>query len=299
MSDVAMSGTTRVASPELVFEVTPPPVVTVDGEPAAQAPISPSSAYNLLQLEMSHASVRKIALGLITNIHQRERDVAAYDEARNERLAYLERQVGRQRSTPPNTPVTAPQEDFVLNTDQAPDFFIPVRDGLWQPAYWVKQLPDGRIAGLLKTDGPDDPPYISDIFASPDNDPDVPTLPLPCWLLSLLSGSPAFYDVLRQEVRKTGSWALQAETTRYRNLSDHLKSKQIQLAQIEKEIKSLDEQRDLCEARLARSRFEEKVSILRTLTGPRDEPRLRKVYRGKKHHLPVPPHVTPPQYQFE
>ena len=294
-----MSGTTRVNSPELIFEITPPPIVTVDGEPAAQAPISPSSAYNLLQLEMSHDSIRKIALGLITNIRQREREVAAYDTARNERLAYLERQVGQQQSTPPNTPVAPPQEDFILNTDQAPDFFIPVRNGLWQPAYWVKQLSDGRVAGLLKTDGPDDPPYVADLFAQPDNDPDTPTLPLPCWLLSLLSGPPAFYDVLRQKVRKMGSWALQAESIRYRNLSDHLKSKQIQLGQIEKEIRLLDEQRDLCEARLARSRFEEKVSILRTLMGPHNEPRLRKVYRGKKRHLPVPLHVTPPQYQFE
>ena len=289
MSDEAMSGTTRVNSPELIFEITPPPVVTVDGEPAAQAPISPSSAYNLLQLEMSHDSVRKIALGLITNIRQREQEVAAYDAARNECLAHLERQLGRQWITPPNTPVTAPQEDYVLNTDQAPDFFIPVRDGLWQPAQWVKQLSDGRVTGLLKTDGPDDPPYIADIFAQADNDPDLPMLPLPCWLLSLLSGPPAFYDVLCQEVQKTGSWALQAETIRYRNLSDHLKSKQIQLSQIEKEIRSLDKQRDLCEARLARARFEEKVSILRTLTGPRDEPRIRRVYRGKKRPLPNPP----------
>ena len=94
MSDEAMSGTTRVNSPELIFEITPLPVITVDGEPTAQAPISPSSAYNLLQLEMSHDSVRKIALGLITNIRQREREVAAYDTARNERLTHLERQLG-------------------------------------------------------------------------------------------------------------------------------------------------------------------------------------------------------------
>ena len=29
----------------------------------------------------------------------------------------------------------------------------------------VKQLPDGWVTGLLKTDSPNDPPYVADIFA--------------------------------------------------------------------------------------------------------------------------------------
>ena len=297
MSEEAMAGTTRVNSPEPshsppIFEINPSPIIMVDGEPAAQPPISPTSAYNLLQLGMSPGSLRKIALGLLTNIKQREREVAAYDTARNKHVTWLERELRRTQQEAPSTPHIPPQEDFILNTDQAPGFFIPVEEGMWQPAYWVKQLPDGRCAGLLKDDGPDAVPYIADLFAQPDYDPTDPILPLPCWLLQLLGGAPTYFQVVRQEVEKVGDWAITAEVMRYRNLTDHIKTKQAQLMQAEKDLKVLDEQRDLCEACLARTHFEDKVSVLRSLTGPRDEPRFRKIHRPKKRRLPTPPNTA-------
>ena len=298
MSTVALDGSTVVESPSPmsrsppIFEISPGPVILVDGEPAAQPPISPSSASNLLQLAMSSESLKKIALGLITNIKQREREVAAYDTARNEHVAWLERELHRIQQTAPSTPRIPPQEDYVLNTDQAPGFYIPVEEGLWQPAYWVKLLPDGRCAGLLKDDGPEAVPYIADLFAQADYNPSDPDLPLPCWLLQLLAGAPTYYQVIRQEVEKIGDWAIIAEVTRYRNLTDHIKTKQAQIMQMEKDLKVLDEQRDLCEARLARTCFEDKVSVLCSLSGPRDKPRFRKIHRPKKRRLPTLPNTA-------
>ena len=273
MSTTVLDGSTIVGSSERtshsppVFEIDPSPIILVDGEPAAQPPISPTSTYNLLQLGMSPGSLRKITLGLLTNIKQREREVAAYNMARNEHVTWLERELWHTQQEAPSTPRIPPQKDFILNTDQAPGFFIPVKEGLWQPAYWVKQLSDGRCTELLKDDGPDAVPYIADLFAQPDYDPTDPILPLPCWLLQLLSGAPTYFQVVHQEVEKVGDWAITAEVMRYRNLTDHIKTKQAQLMQTEKDLKVLDEQCDLCEARLARTHFEDKVSVLRFLTG--------------------------------
>ena len=298
MSTTALDGSTAVGSPEHtshsppVFEINPLPIILVDGEPAAQPPISPTSAYNLLQLGMSPRSLRKIALGLLTNIKQWEREVAAYDTARNEHVTWLERELQRIQQDAPSTPHIPPQEDFILNTDQAPGFFIPIEEGLWQPAYWVKQLPDGQCAGLLKDDGPDAVPYIADLYAQPDYDLNEPVLPLPCWILQLLSGTPTYFQVVHQEVERVGDWAITAEVMHYRNLTDHIKTKQVQVIQMEKDLKVLDEQCDLCKVRLARTRFEDKVSVLCSLTGPRDEPCYRKVNRSKKRHLPTPPNTA-------
>ena len=245
----------------------------------------------LLQLRMSSGSLRKIALGLLTNIKQREREVVAYDTAHNEHVTWLERELRHVQQDAPSTPRIPPQKDFILNTDQAPGFFIPVEEGLWQPAYWVKQLPDGRCAGLLKDDGPDAVPYIADLYAQPDYDLNQPVLPLPCWLFQLLSGAPTYFQVVCQEVERVGDWVITAEVMRYRNLTNHIKTKQAQIVQMERDLKVLDEQRDLCEACLARTRFKDKVSVLHSLTGPHNEPCLHKINQ-KRCHLPTPPNTA-------
>ena len=79
---------------------------------------------------MSLDSVRKIALGLITNIKQWGREVAAYDTAHNKHIFWLERELHHTQQTAPSTPRIPPQEDFVLNTDQAPGFYISVEERL-------------------------------------------------------------------------------------------------------------------------------------------------------------------------
>jgi hypothetical protein len=119
-------------------------------------------------------------------------------------------------------PVFDAPDGYVENDDShAPNLNIPVQDGYFQPAHWVKQLDDGRVAALPKEYTIADTPFICDIYArlhgANDSDED-PILPMQPWLLKLLTGPTNNYNTLYKEAQKRVNWETLAEIQRFREL---------------------------------------------------------------------------------
>jgi hypothetical protein len=68
---------------------------------------------------------------------------------------------------------------FILNNGQVSNFHIPVGNGLYQETKWIHLNDDGTIAGYTTEQGPNQQPYIIDLYAAPDNSIDSPIGALP------------------------------------------------------------------------------------------------------------------------
>ena len=138
---------------------------------------------------------------------------------------------------------------------------------MWQPAHWVKQLPDGRVAGLPKEHGPDETPWIQRIHAHPydDGNDDYVVMPTPYWLLELLKGPAVAYSTLEKAVREDGDWGLLSDVRMYCELEHHHANKQLQVNLLQTQLKGLKQSQDAALCQLEMARLEQQVSILRTL----------------------------------
>ena len=246
-------------------------------------PISPTTAANTLENFHGNPEAAKIiALGLLATIARRDHQNAVERKRMEAKIRALETEV--EQLTPDNPP-----DGFILNgEDEAPSFTIPIQDGYAQPAYWVKLLPDGRVAGLPQDCKPGDTPFIADIYAErpdlrPHGDESVdPVLPLPPWLQQLLQGPSANWDTLRRAVQEAGNWGLLAEAQRYRMLHHNIQDAEMRMADRNAELRSLRQAKDLCQGRLELSGLVWKVSDLRVLQpdGSRHSRQLGRSNRG-------------------
>src|ERR1700674_3714070 len=125
----------------------------------AQA-ISPRTAANTLaNFDGNPGAANLIARGLIETIKERDQRHDAERRRMQASINRLQEQV--ELLTPDNPP-----SGFILNGEgQAPDFNLPIQEGYAQPAYSVKQLPNGQVAGLAQDCQPGNTPFIGDLYA--------------------------------------------------------------------------------------------------------------------------------------
>jgi hypothetical protein len=233
---------------------------------------SPHTAATAIQMADDMDTVTNLARGLIRTLKQQEREHQEDREqwsrehnTQGEELEFLRARLVDYCAT---LPTEECPEGYVLNRDgRCPGFAIPIQDGMWQPAHWVKQLPDGRVAGLPKEHGPDEVPWVQQIYATPynDGDDDYVVLPTPHWLLELLKGPAVAYATLEKAAREDGDWGLYSDIRMYCELEHHHADKQLQLNLLQTQLKGIKQSQDAALRRLEMARLEQRVSILRTL----------------------------------
>jgi hypothetical protein len=233
---------------------------------------SPRTAAMAIQMADDFNTVTDLARGLIRTLKQREREHREDHEqwsrecnTQGEELEFLRARLVDYRAT---LPTEECPEGYVLNRDgRCPGFAIPIQDGKWQPAHWVKQLPDGHVAGLPKEHGPDEVPWVQQIYATPydDGDDNYVVLPTPHWLLELLKGPAVAYATLEKAAREDGDWGLYSDIRMYRKLEHHHANKQLQLNLLQTQLKGIKQSQEAALRRLEMARLEQRVSILRTL----------------------------------
>jgi hypothetical protein len=142
-------------------------------------------------------------------------------------------------------------EGYEENNGKASNFSIPVGGGLHKLARWVKQMDDGRVAGFTDLDGPNDRPFISEIYAEPHYDEDgAPPAPLPAWFRGILIGASSSYHTFREGVADLDDWGLLADIQRYREADEHIMSLRAKIDSLDRDLKGLQQYRDCCEGRL-------------------------------------------------
>jgi hypothetical protein len=233
---------------------------------------SPRTAATTIQMADDMDTVTDLTRGLIRTLKQREREHRADQEqwsrernTQGEELEFLRARLVDYRAT---LLTEECPDGYVLNRDgQCPGFAIPIQDGMWQPAHWVKQLPDSRVAGLPKEHGPDKVPWVQQIYATPydDGDDNYMVLPTPHWLLELLKGPAVAYATLEKAAHEDGDWGLYSDIRMYRELEHHHADKQLQLNLLQTQLKGIKQSQDAALRRLEMARLEQRVSILHTL----------------------------------
>jgi hypothetical protein len=260
--------------------------VGLQDTPQPISPESPQTIENTLANFHSDPGVSHIialGLGLVETI--RQRDVQHQQEQAEQQ--HLETTIlnlrGQIEELTPDNPPTG----FLLNGDNlAPNFALPIQEGYSQPAYWVKKLPDGRVAGLPQDCKPGDTPFIGNLYAERpipcplENEDHNPIFPLPLWLQQLLQGPSVNFETLWQEVQSKGDWGLQAEVSRYRTLHHSIQEMEMQLAKHQAVVHAVRQAKDLCQGRLEVARLETKMSELHRASGSRHSPQLARSNRG-------------------
>jgi len=144
------------------------------------------------------------------------KEVRQTNDAKDARIRELEQTLGG------FLPVFAAPDGYEENDEtRAPNLNIPIQDGYYQPAHWVKQLDNGQIAAFPKnTPSPTYPTSATStthLHGADDSDED-PILPMQPWLLELLTGPTNAFNTLYKEAQKRSNWETLAEIQRFREL---------------------------------------------------------------------------------
>jgi hypothetical protein len=227
-------------------------------------PISPQSALVALSLaDGDEEALKSLSQSLITTIQKHTREVRQTNDAKDAHIRELEQTLGG------FLPVFEAPDGYLENDDsRAPNLNIPIQDGYYQPAHWVKQLDNGQVAALPKEYTIADIPYICDIYAhlhgADDSDED-PILPMQPWLLELLTGPTNAFNALYKEAQKRSNWETLAEIQRFRELEHTIIDTQSRINFLQAQVRGAKQAQNASQGRLEASRLDRTVANLRTL----------------------------------
>ena len=153
------------------------------------------------------------------------------------------------------------------NNGRLPNFTIPLDDGTERFACFIKQLDDGRVAGLHSLAKGEEEAQIIELYASPDYSSDKPLEPLPTWLCHRLWGDHTTYSILKDAVNDLDDWGLLADVHQYRQFDQDNAYLVQKLELLEVERESVVKNRALIEDHLVHAQLSKKVKHL-TLRSP-------------------------------
>jgi hypothetical protein len=130
----------------------------------------------------------------------------------------------------------APEGYECNDLGKARGFLIPTSDDLYVSARWIKQLPDGRVAGLPADYTADQEPYITELYAVlelQDEDNPYPIVPLSPWFVDILKGPAVSYATLQRALLEEDDWTLTAEIARYRECEHHIQDAELRIRSLQ------------------------------------------------------------------
>ncbi len=231
-------------------------------EPSGE-PISPKSALTILETYGDKAdttTLRIIALRLVGTLKKREVEFKQEKARLIKDCQEAEERMDHLHDAP---------DGYVENDGQASGFVIPTGNGEYEPAYYIKRLPEGRVAGHPKSYTKGDVPFIADSFALPAGS--QPSAPLPNWLLAIITSTASQFETLVHATRQHDNWGLEADIRRARAANDEtaLISRRVQELRAQQSI--TEQGRDLALFRLEQARLPHLVQQLQGLAGrPRE-----------------------------
>ena len=149
-------------------------------------PLSPTSVQIILAATPNPSLDQfwSIINGLTTTIWIR-------DNVHQEKVKGLEASIVvlQQRVDEVNDGLAKCPPGYEENQEQLPNFTIPLDDGTERFACFIKQLNDGRVAGLHTNAKGEEEARVIELYTSPDYSTDKPMELLPSWLCCRLWGN--------------------------------------------------------------------------------------------------------------
>jgi hypothetical protein len=232
---------------------------------------------------INNMMLRTIANGLLQTIADREASISMATKRYEDRVHHLEQRVLHYEET-----FNHPHPGYELNNGKIANFQIPVGDGLYQEAKWIRLNDDGTVSGYHSTQGPNQQPYTIDLYASPDYSIDSPLKPLPAWFRHILTGPGGDFQILQQAVANTEDWGFAREVARYRELDHDVTAVAVKIEEYQRNLDAARMRLGCCESRLMLARAAERVSTLQNV--PRKIGALRSGWK-KTSRMPRGIHV--------
>jgi hypothetical protein len=219
-------------SNELPSELPVPPSFRYAKTPATPA-MSPRTIATTLQTndDIDAALLWQIASSLLQTIANRETEMAIATKWYKDWVHTLEQCILHYEAT-----FNEPPMGHVLNGSQVPHFHIPVSDGLYQPAKWIKLNNDGTISGYFNAQGPNEQPYVINLFSQADISTNSPIKTLLNWFRHMLTGPGGNFQILQTIVAKTDDWGLAREIARYHELNNNITMLAVKLKAYQQDI---------------------------------------------------------------
>jgi hypothetical protein len=174
--------------------------------------VSPRLALVILDShdDIDSDTLRAIARGLTVTLQQHDAYYAQQRRCNEQRIKDLEKRIGGYEEIFDTAP-----DGYEENNGRLPYFHIPVGEGKYRPAKYIKQLKGGWVARFLEEDGPHSTPHIIELFASPaytiDDTIDDPAEPMPPWFCRILFSHAALFATMQKAVLELDDWGLYAE----------------------------------------------------------------------------------------
>jgi hypothetical protein len=265
----------------------PPPILSSSAFRAvALAPaVSPRSALAILDGndDIDPDALRTIARGLTVTLQQRD---AYYTQQRrrNEHwIKDLEKRIGGYEEIFDSIP-----DGYEENNGRLPHLAIPVGNGMYKSAKYIKQLEGGWVAGFTDEDGPNSTPHIAELFASPayttDDTTDDPAIPMPPWFRRILFGHAALFSTMQKAILELDDWGLYAEVSRHRAYDVELGTILRQIERLHLDAEAIRHAREICEGRLTAAHAYQRLNRLSSSVGPAREHRKTVAWSKKPQY---------------
>jgi hypothetical protein len=178
-------------------------------------PVSPQTAVNILATQPDlNETVRAIAYGLVSTVHCREVAHALETKEHDETNRVLQEKLKKYAEKIDKEFFLPGCPDGYEPNDGRVSTLIPVGEGFFVPAKFVKLRDDGRVLCLPGKEHHEDP-YAVDLFLQPNYSSQDVAEPIPIWFNTLLNGpSPACHTLCRA-VADLDDWNATAEVERY------------------------------------------------------------------------------------
>ena len=261
-AQMSSNGSTNPSNASSVENRIPLPIRPLE---SPEPPMSPNTVATTLAAHpnLNVDILRAITKGLLATIARRDANENIEIHRLKEQVAGLHDQVEHYE----NIFKCAP-DGYIENDGRVPHFFIPLGEGVFKPAKWIKKLEDGRVAGFHADQGPNESPYIIDLYAQADtvgHGKENPIEPLPAWFHALLIGPGSDFIHLQHDIGDLDDWGLAREIARFRELDQEAAEL---AARVEVLHEELDATRDACtmsEKRLVLARASQKAARLENL----------------------------------
>jgi hypothetical protein len=228
---------TMLSSPRLPIPFNPvADTATITQLAPNYTPISPQTAVNILATQPDlNETVHMIAYGLVSTVHCREvahaLETKEHDETNRvlqEKLKRYAEKIDKEFFLPGCPDGYKPNDGRVLS-------LIPIGEGFFIPAKFVKLRDDGQVLCLPGKEHHEDP-YATELFLSPNYSSQDVAEPIPIWFNTLLNGPSPAYHTLRHAIADLDDWNATAEIERYRRQENRLRHLRDELAIVQAEV---------------------------------------------------------------
>jgi hypothetical protein len=106
------------------------------------------------------------------------------------------------------------------------------------------------VSGYTATQGPNEQPYIIDLYAAPDNSINLPIDTLPLWFCHMLTSPGGDFHILQTIVADTNNWGLAREITCYWEIDDDVTVLAVKIKEYQHNLDAAQASLMLCESHL-------------------------------------------------